>query len=236
MLGIGENKMLKNNFAKIVIITSMVSVLTPISAFAVYDSEGNYIGDKEYNYTLIPVNTETATKDGSSNIKIIQGDMDSFTLTAKGSSGGLGNYTTNVAEFAKGCGSWLYVTLVSDKYGEFTVFAGYRENNGQLCALVSKGTTGVNSQGTKIEFTEDVVFRFNVNFTEHNNNYDVSENTSTGWYKDDGCWYYTKADGDDAIGWTQIDGKWYYFYKNGAMASNTYIEGYYIDNSGVWVK
>lgn len=37
-------------------------------------------------------------------------------------------------------------------------------------------------------------------------------------------------------GWLQdTDGKWYYLNSNGAMAKNTTINGYYVDENGVWV-
>jgi Leucine-rich repeat (LRR) protein len=37
-------------------------------------------------------------------------------------------------------------------------------------------------------------------------------------------------------GWKDIGGKWYYFYDTGYMAHDTYIDGYYVDSSGVWTR
>lgn len=50
---------------------------------------------------------------------------------------------------------------------------------------------------------------------------------STGWWYEDGNSY--------ATGWKLISGNWYYFYSNGYMASNTAVDGYYLNSSGAWV-
>ena len=39
-----------------------------------------------------------------------------------------------------------------------------------------------------------------------------------------------------SIGWEFIDGVWYYMYSSGAMATNTVIDGWKIDGSGVATK
>ena len=54
-------------------------------------------------------------------------------------------------------------------------------------------------------------------------------------------WHYFSGSGTLMLGWQQIDGKWYYFYgesgaRYGAMASDTYIDGYYVDENGVWTE
>ena len=41
------------------------------------------------------------------------------------------------------------------------------------------------------------------------------------------------------VGWHQIDGKWYYFNEVsdgtlGKLLTNTWIDGWYVDNDGVW--
>ena len=60
-----------------------------------------------------------------------------------------------------------------------------------------------------------------------------------GWYKDlDGSWYMLdRTTGAMATGWLKdMDGKWYYLGYNGAMARNTIINGYRVDESGKWVN
>ncbi|OPJ60515.1 glycoside hydrolase family 16 protein [Clostridium chromiireducens] len=62
----------------------------------------------------------------------------------------------------------------------------------------------------------------------------------TGWQKINGYWYYFNTSGDSGIvgimkkGWQKIDGVWYYFYYgDGKMASNTIIDGYYVNYNGI---
>ena len=74
----------------------------------------------------------------------------------------------------------------------------------------------------------------------------------TGWQKLDGAWYYLGQDGTMKTGWQHISDKWYYFYDSGKMASSTwlnnkyylkadgsmavneYINGYWLDENGMW--
>ncbi|EKQ57219.1 MULTISPECIES: cell wall-binding protein [unclassified Clostridium] len=49
---------------------------------------------------------------------------------------------------------------------------------------------------------------------------------STGWWYADGSSWYT--------GWKKIDGKWYYFERNGYMAHDRYVDGYYLNSNGYW--
>jgi hypothetical protein len=55
------------------------------------------------------------------------------------------------------------------------------------------------------------------------------------WKQDDKGWWNTEGN-SWSVGWKQIDGKWYYFNNNGYMAKDTVIDGYKIDNNGVWVQ
>ena len=57
----------------------------------------------------------------------------------------------------------------------------------------------------------------------------------TGWLQLNNEWYYFVSGGWAPKGWQWIDEKWYYFYEDGTMARNVYIEGNYVDWSGVWV-
>ena len=59
----------------------------------------------------------------------------------------------------------------------------------------------------------------------------------TGWQKVKGSWYYMESNGARvADGWKWINNKCYYFDKNGKMAADTWIDGSYVDASGVWIK
>jgi len=46
--------------------------------------------------------------------------------------------------------------------------------------------------------------------------------------------YFTGEDGVMATGWQQVDGYWRYFHEDGSMAVKTTIDGYPINEDGVW--
>ncbi|ENZ33606.1 MULTISPECIES: leucine-rich repeat protein [Clostridium] len=61
----------------------------------------------------------------------------------------------------------------------------------------------------------------------------------SGWQKINEYWYYFNTINDDGVagmmrkGWQKINGVWYYFnYSDGKMASNTWVDGYYVNGSG----
>ena len=67
---------------------------------------------------------------------------------------------------------------------------------------------------------------------------------ATGWFRDGDHVFYLHpySDGTQGymyVGWHQIDGKWYYFNEVsdgtlGKLLTNTWIDGWYVDNDGVW--
>ena len=58
---------------------------------------------------------------------------------------------------------------------------------------------------------------------------------SAEWRQDSNGWWNTEGN-SWSIGWREINGKWYYFNNSGYMVTNTTINGYKIDNNGVWVQ
>lgn len=57
------------------------------------------------------------------------------------------------------------------------------------------------------------------------------------WADVNGKSYYFGSDGAMAEGWVQVDGNWYYFYPGaGNKAVNTWIDTFYVNESGVWVR
>ena len=59
----------------------------------------------------------------------------------------------------------------------------------------------------------------------------------TGWNLIGGKWYYMHSTGSMAFNqWIETNGKWYYVTSDGSMAVNTTIDGYKVDQNGVWVK
>ena len=60
----------------------------------------------------------------------------------------------------------------------------------------------------------------------------------TGWKKINNIWYYMDKTTSERYGegWHWIDGSCYYMNANGEMAADTWIDGYYVDASGKWIK
>ena len=59
----------------------------------------------------------------------------------------------------------------------------------------------------------------------------------TGWIKRDGKTYFADSNGEIAEGWCQIDGNWYYFYpESGELAYNTVINGFHVNQDGIWER
>lgn len=55
---------------------------------------------------------------------------------------------------------------------------------------------------------------------------------ATGWKNVRGSWYYLDESGIMKTGWVNVNGYWYYLYSSGKMASNTYVDGYYLGPDG----
>ena len=61
---------------------------------------------------------------------------------------------------------------------------------------------------------------------------------ASGWLQDpsNSKWYYLDTNGAMKTGWVQnSDGNWYYLEENGVMAKNKVIDGYVLNETGVWV-
>ncbi|MEY8337757.1 hypothetical protein AALB16_06950 [Lachnospiraceae bacterium 62-35] len=58
----------------------------------------------------------------------------------------------------------------------------------------------------------------------------------SGWVEEDGAMYYTDSNGYMKTGWIKDDRSWYYFTEDGTMASDTWIDNYYVNTNGKWTK
>ena len=58
----------------------------------------------------------------------------------------------------------------------------------------------------------------------------------TGWLYVDGKWYYLDSSGAMKTGWLSSNGKWYYLNPTGDMAVSTWIDTYWLDENGIWIK
>lgn len=57
----------------------------------------------------------------------------------------------------------------------------------------------------------------------------------TGWLQTNEKWYFLASNGDMQTGWIKYGSTWYHMYSDGSMASNTYIDGYYLASNGAMV-
>lgn len=58
-----------------------------------------------------------------------------------------------------------------------------------------------------------------------------------GWKNMGSSWYYFSRDtGAMSIGWQYIGNEWYYFYSDGSMAKRIWINGYWVNDEGVFIK
>lgn len=57
-----------------------------------------------------------------------------------------------------------------------------------------------------------------------------------GWALINNKWYYFEESGLYKTGWIEYNGLWYYLNANGEMVTNTIIDGFIINQDGVWVQ
>lgn len=95
-------------------------------------------------------------------------------------------------------------------------------------ALLVVSAMALNPAGASAEWRRD------------NNGWWYKEDNSyaKGWREIDGKSYYFDSNGYMKTGWIQDSyfGNWHYFHSNGAMAYNTVIDGYELDEDGTWIK
>ena len=62
-----------------------------------------------------------------------------------------------------------------------------------------------------------------------------AKSSNSGWHHNKNGWWYTTSDGSYYKKcWKKIKGDWYYFKADGYMASNEYINGWYVQKDGKW--
>lgn len=58
----------------------------------------------------------------------------------------------------------------------------------------------------------------------------------TGWIEDGDDTYYLDTEGNRKTGWFKSKGSWYYFDEDGTLTSDTWVDNYYVNDEGKWVK
>ena len=106
-----------------------------------------------------------------------------------------------------GDGTVLYETFITDE-------------NGIACALNNRGWIRIEDHWFYADSTEGY-------------GYDMLH---SGWLRWSGEWYY--LDPESRVmqtGWRKIEGTWYYFHEDGSMASNEWVDGYWLSKNGAWI-
>ncbi|CFX14665.1 Cadherin [Syntrophomonas zehnderi OL-4] len=98
-----------------------------------------------------------------------------------------------------------------------------------------KALTGTQTiDGMKYFFNTDGTLKTGWMKDGDNWRYYIGNKAAVGWLDISDKRYYFTKDGIMVSGkWLQIDGKWYYFYTDGALARNTKVDGYEVDENGV---
>lgn len=60
-------------------------------------------------------------------------------------------------------------------------------------------------------------------------------NCYDGMYSDKAHWYYFDNNGNMKTGWFNDNGTWYYLDQFGVMVTGSYVDGFYLNDSGVYV-
>lgn len=55
-----------------------------------------------------------------------------------------------------------------------------------------------------------------------------------GWIADGDDVYHLDKDGFKTTGWFKSKGAWYYFDEDGVMASDAWVDNYYVNSDGKW--
>ena len=132
----------------------------------------------------------------------------------------------------------------------------YFDNDGCMAANTWIGDSYVDTSGAWVPGKQKVVSGWKVvsgrwKYMESNGEYvksrwllvgstwyhfDANGWMQTGWLLTGNTWYYLESSGVMIAGrWQWINGKCYYFDNNGCMASDTWIDNWYVDANGAWI-
>ena len=170
---------------------------------------------------------------------------------------GAGNYSFRVYPLKGGPS----MTVSSEiEYFDYDTIAEFKKSRGGSTPNSTSTSTSTTNTGTTTGWYQTNGIWHYTNWFMVNNLwyfFDANGNMLTGWIENNGNKYYlNKPNGDMTVGWALINDKWYYFeesglYKkgwieynghwyyldtNGQMVTNTTIDGYNINQDGVWVQ
>lgn len=114
------------------------------------------------------------------------------------------------------------------------------QSNGQINIFMSKVGGSLSGRMLDVSSSGTIGSSYSTgSWTQSGNDWYYKDSSGTvkkGWIQDKGNWYYLDpSTGVMKTGWIQDGGNWYYCWSNGQMASNTTVNGYTLNGSGVWV-
>ncbi|MCJ0538624.1 hypothetical protein MMJ62_11525 [Enterococcus cecorum] len=118
---------------------------------------------------------------------------------------------------------------------------GWQKYNGEWCYFGSSGNMHMGWQKIDSKWyyfgpSKNMPELWTVNDKGVWYEYNISGAMKTGWQKINGTWYYFANSGAMKTGWLDYAGQKYYLQSSGAMATNTTVDSYKIDASGVATK
>ena len=153
-------------------------------------------------------------------------------------------YIDNVWYYFNGSGhrltGWQYLNynwFYMDEEGK--MLTGFQDLNGNWFYMNGSG-----HMLTGWQYIDDVWYYFNGSghrltgwqYLNYNWFYmDEEGKMLTGWQTIDDKKYYMNSSGHMLTGWNWIGDNCYYMYSSGSLAVDTTINGYYVDESGVWI-
>lgn len=126
-------------------------------------------------------------------------------------------------------GQWYYLNPISDGT-QGMMCTGWKKINGRWCYFDKEGALVMNTW-CQIPYMETTKWYY----------FDEQGYMAEGWILKNQKWYYLSPVSDNTqgmmcTGWQFIKGEWYYLNEDGDLATNTWIDNYYVNSEGVWVK
>lgn len=187
----------------------------------------------DYNnttYFLTSLNPKTAVitgyeswfnareRDCLPNTKVYATASDSAAVVATFSENGIRTeYEKLEPEWHQIDGQWYYF----DENGRTYTDQGAHEIDGKVYCFDQKGALATENRWVQVGGK----WRYWLTEAEYYKN---------DWLNQGDSWYYLDKNGDAATGWREIRGNWFYFYSDCAMASDIWIDNYYVNEFGVW--
>lgn len=126
-------------------------------------------------------------------------------------------------------GQWYYLNPISDGT-QGMMCTGWKKINNQWCYFDKEGALIMNIW-YQVPYMDTTKWYY----------FDDQGYMEEGWIFKNQKWYYLSTESDSTqgmmcTGWQLIKGKWYYLNEDGDLATNTWVDNYYVNSEGVWIE